>query len=348
MIMPTEENGLRTHVSKRVALPWESIDPRDDVSAPFENYREAEEAAEPAQLKPTAASATSPAPAVSVGSDSSPAGKLASAGKLKFPKTLFNKTPSISLANSRSAWANSGSALAIAEVPTTVVLERDEDGSLKLAEESQALQDEEAGDLDEDSSEDPGDIGTLAYAGRPESERDNSGWTITVLCVGLALIAACVVIPQADSNRRLAYEKEKLQMDLDQIQKQVAVNDEFLKKMESDPQLVQRLAQRQMRMIRQGETVIDLKPDAQPTGAQSTGQDHATAASLDADQMSPFRIVNVPPPPPLPPYTPVGGTFAELCRQPKSQLYLMGGAMFLVAAGLVLGDSRPRLDAETA
>jgi cell division protein FtsB len=328
MIMPTEENGLRTHVSKRVSLPWESIDPGEDVSAPFEISLETNE---PAHVNAVPTAAGSPVPAVSVGSDSSPAGKL------KFARSLFSKRPSNAMANFENALANSGSALAIAEVPTTVVLERDEDGSLKLAEESQATQDDEAEDSDEESSDSAGDVGTLAHAGRPEADRDNSGWTVTILCVGLALIAACVIIPQADSNRRLAYEKEKLQLDLDQIQKQVAVNDEFLKKMESDPQLVQRLAQRQMRMIRQGETVVDLKTDAQPNTAS-----HATAASLDADQMSPFRIVNVPPPPPLPAYTPVGGTFAELCRQPKSRLYLMGGAMFLVAAGLVLGDSRPR------
>src|SRR5580698_6962616 len=54
------------------------------------------------------------------------------------------------------------------------------------------------------------------------------GWTIAVLCIGLSLIAACVIIPQADANRRLAYERQRLRRDLDQIQKQVAVNSEFL------------------------------------------------------------------------------------------------------------------------
>lgn len=162
---------------------------------------------------------------------------------------------------------------------------------------------------------------------------EGGGWTLTALCIGLGLIAACVIIPQADTNRRLNYERERLQLDLAQLRKQAAVNREFLGKVEIDPQLVERLAQRQMKMFPQGEAVLSLKDDAaQPAGMEDT--------AAQAQRMSPFNILRVPPPPSLPPYEPVGGTLAGVCRQAQSQLYLLGMGMFLVGVGLVMGDSR--------
>jgi hypothetical protein len=109
------------------------------------------------------------------------------------------------------------------------------------------------------------------------------------------------------------------------VQKQVATNDEFLKKVQSDPTLAQRLAQRQMKLIPAGTKVLDLD-EASPT----------------KDDKSPFLIVSVPPPAPMAPYQPRGGWFSEMCRNGRSQLYMIGGGLMLVAAGLVLGASGPR------
>ncbi len=145
------------------------------------------------------------------------------------------------------------------------------------------------------------------------------GWTLPLVCAGVALIACCLIIPQSDSNRRLAYEKRLLEMDLESIQKQVAVNDEFLQRVGDDPTLAERLAQRQMKVVRAGSRIVKMDGD------RSDGE------------MSPFQLVNVPPPPPLPPYKPVGGVLANLCYQPRSRLYLTGMALFMIAAGLVLG-----------
>jgi len=156
---------------------------------------------------------------------------------------------------------------------------------------------------------------------------DGGGWTVAALCMGLGIIAACLIIPQTDANRRLVYEREKLRLDLRQIQSQISVDKEFLAKVESDPQLIARLAQREMRAVPRGQTVLDV----------NSGWNPAASATLSAERMSPFMIVNVPPPAALPPYRPVGGTFASLCRDPGSHSYLLGGGMFLVAAGLVLG-----------
>jgi hypothetical protein len=145
------------------------------------------------------------------------------------------------------------------------------------------------------------------------------GWTIPLLCMGIGLIACCLIIPQADANRRMAYQKELLQRDLESIQKQVAVNDEFLKRVNDDSGLAERLAQRQMNIVRAGSRVW------QP------GQ------SADGDSTSPFAVMAVPKPVPLPAYQPVGGWFSALCRDARSNLYLTGVALLMLAAGLVMG-----------
>ena len=154
----------------------------------------------------------------------------------------------------------------------------------------------------------------------PSVATESGAWTISVLCMGLGLIAACLIIPQADANRRLVYEREQLRLELAQVQKQTAVNQEFLAKMESDPQLTERLAQREMRAVEQGEAIINVQNTSAPAG-----------------NMSPFTLVNVPPPAALTPYEPVGGVFAQLCRNPQSHIYILGMGMFFVAGGLVLG-----------
>ena len=158
------------------------------------------------------------------------------------------------------------------------------------------------------------------------------GWTVAVLCVGIGIIACCVLIPQADANRRLAYEREKLKVDLDSIKKQVATNQEFLRRVADDPNLAERLAQRQMRIIREGTRVLELK---KTDGTASAGA-AAGATAMPAD-VSPFHLVHVAPPPPMPPYRPKGGRLASLCYDPRKRLYLMGTGLFLMAAGLVLG-----------
>ena len=164
------------------------------------------------------------------------------------------------------------------------------------------------------------------------------GWTVVSLCLGIGIIACCVLIPQADANRRLAYERQKLTSDLESIRKQVATNDEFLRRVADDPNLAERLAQRQMKIIRQGTRVLELKKTAQQAGATGAAAGPARATNgLTPDEMSPFHLVQVAPPPPMPPYQPRGGVIAGLCHRPRSRLYLIGTGLFLMAVGLVLG-----------
>ncbi|HEY7117543.1 MAG TPA: hypothetical protein VH475_13225 [Tepidisphaeraceae bacterium] len=148
--------------------------------------------------------------------------------------------------------------------------------------------------------------------------------TIPLLCIGIAIIACVCLLPLADENHQLAWERAKLRADLAQLKEQTRVNEEFLQHVADDPTLAERLAQRQMKYIREGSSVLPLRGGGK-------------------EEMSPFLLVSVPPPPPLPPYQPVGGALATLTRQPRAQLYLCGAALLLMATGLVLGYApKPR------
>lgn len=149
-------------------------------------------------------------------------------------------------------------------------------------------------------------------------------WTIPLMCAGLSLIAACMIVPAADQNRHLAWERERLRLDLEQVQQQVEVNNSFLDKMRQDPALAERLAQRQLRVVREGSTAIHVDGD-------TTFQER-----------SPFSLIQVPDPEPLPAYQPIGNKFAALCRNPRTQLYLTAAALFMLAVGLVLGGTSPK------
>jgi hypothetical protein len=142
--------------------------------------------------------------------------------------------------------------------------------------------------------------------------------TIPLLCIGIAIIACVTLLPLADENHQLSWEREKLRADLTQLKEQGRVNTEFLQRVADDPTLAERLAQRQMKYIREGSSILKLRGGGK-------------------EEMSPFHLVSVPPPPPLPAYEPVGGALATLVRQPRAQLYLCGLALMLIAAGLVLG-----------
>jgi hypothetical protein len=155
-------------------------------------------------------------------------------------------------------------------------------------------------------------------------------FTIPLICLGVGVIAMCLLVPAADEIRALAYERDRLKADLEQLERQVATNDSFLHRVANDPVLAERLARRQMKMVPQGTAVLDLKFNATAT---------------PADEMSPFLLVTVPPPAPMAPYKPVGGFLANLCRKPKTQLYLIGGSLMAIASGLVLSRSSRDADA---
>lgn len=152
--------------------------------------------------------------------------------------------------------------------------------------------------------------------------RSGAAWTLPLLCLGIAIIACCVLIPLCDDTRRMAYEKQRLQQELNYVTRQVAVNDQFIKKVAGDPTLAERLAQRQMNVVPAGSAMLHLGHDNSPF------------------DVSPFQLVHLAPPPPPAPYRPLNDLLSRLCLQPKSQLYLLGSGMMLIAMALILGEPK--------
>jgi hypothetical protein len=154
----------------------------------------------------------------------------------------------------------------------------------------------------------------------------SSLFALPLLGAGLALISLCVLLPQMQANRRLLSERDKLQGDLTYVQRQLTLNETFLKHVGGDPDLAERLAQRQMKQIRTGTSVLPLREIEAARG------------------MSPFLLVSAGPPPTAQRYAAPGGIVGRLCRSPRRQLYLCGVGMLMVATGLVIGGSAPAPD----
>ena len=149
-----------------------------------------------------------------------------------------------------------------------------------------------------------------------------NGWTIVLMSIGISLIAWCLLIPQADENRQQLYECEKLRVDLGHVKKQSQMNEEFIKQINEDPALAERLAQRQLHLIRKGMTVLELP-----------------GVSASEGDRSPFVLVSVSRPPPMAECPKIGGKLAELCRDSRNRLYMIGGGLMLMATGLILGHT---------
>src|SRR4051812_13842040 len=101
--------------------------------------------------------------------------------------------------------------------------------------------------------------GVFAPAPPPAPRRGGGILTIPLLCIGIATIACVTLLPLADENHQLAWEREKLKLDLAQLKEQGRVNDEFLQRVADDPTLAERLAGRQMKFIREGSSMLPLR-----------------------------------------------------------------------------------------
>ena len=155
----------------------------------------------------------------------------------------------------------------------------------------------------------------------PNNRFLNSLWSLPLLCLGLGIIAVCVLVPAAEANKRLTADRDKLKRDLTYVESQVSANQEFLSIAGSDPEIAERLAQRQLKQIREGTSVLELK-----------GLDQKTEAS-------PFEMISVPPPPAVVDYRPLDGMLGEICNDTRRQLYAVGLGMFMVATALVLSGA---------
>ena len=150
-------------------------------------------------------------------------------------------------------------------------------------------------------------------------------FAVPVLCAGLCLIAVCLLVPQSEANRRMAVDRDQLRQDVAHADAQLAVNAGFLRAAADDPEVAERLAQRQMRQIRGGTAALHFDGDAQRLPPVATVTD----------------MLRVPAQPPVATFRPLGGRLGALTGSTRRQLYGLGAGLFLVAAGLVLGPSEP-------
>jgi len=146
-------------------------------------------------------------------------------------------------------------------------------------------------------------------------------WTLPTMCVGLCLIAASILVPAADENRRAAHELAKIDNDVAHFQKQSEVNKAFLDLVSSDPTLAERLAIRQLRLTRADARIAPLQ----------------ASHPSDAWDRSPGALVHVPRPAPLADYVPMGGFLARWFLDAQRQFYLTGLGILLTAAGVIFG-----------
>ena len=161
-------------------------------------------------------------------------------------------------------------------------------------------------------------------------------WALPLLALGLGLIACCLVIPASDDNRRLMFERERLRAELDGLQRQVALNDEFLGRVTHDTELAGRLASRQARVEEPGVEVLAPAP---------------LGGGVGNFAMSPFALVAAEPTRgPTAPVAPAGGRLAQFTRQPRSRLIVLGIGLFCCMIGLLGGggraSDRPATDAD--
>ncbi|HEY0010163.1 MAG TPA: hypothetical protein VGB55_15670 [Tepidisphaeraceae bacterium] len=144
-------------------------------------------------------------------------------------------------------------------------------------------------------------------------------WTLPTLFVGLSVVACAVLVPAADENRQALHELAKIEQEVAYFQKQSEVNKQFLEHVANDPALAERLAMRQLRMTRSESRMIHLPQ------------------RKDGFAMSPFALVHVDPPAPLPEYRSVGGLLGRWFNDTRRQIYFAGAGLLIAAAGVILG-----------
>jgi hypothetical protein len=55
----------------------------------------------------------------------------------------------------------------------------------------------------------------------PNPRSLNPIWSLPMLCIGLGIIAVCVLVPASEANKRLTADRDKLKRDLSFVESQV-------------------------------------------------------------------------------------------------------------------------------
>ena len=172
-----------------------------------------------------------------------------------------------------------------------------------------------------------GDVPTAPPSAAPAT---GGVWALPLLALGLGLIACCLVIPATDTNQGLVLERERLRAELDGLERQVTTNERFLDRIHADPELAERLADRQSASTPAGVATLASQT---PRGQVGLG-DFST---------SPFALVRAEPGPPAARAArPAGGRLAAYCRASRTRLAVLGVGAFCCLFGLLGGNAAAR------
>ncbi len=144
-------------------------------------------------------------------------------------------------------------------------------------------------------------------------------WTMLLIIVGLATVAACVFIPLREENRQLETDLTNLRTQSKYVSDQVAANASFLERIHSDPTLSHRLMMRMTRKPIPGTAFLE----------------HDQGKAFGS---SPFEITRVDLPAAPVAYQsdlplPVRALFVDI----RSRAILLCAGIFLLATAVVLG-----------
>lgn len=86
-----------------------------------------------------------------------------------------------------------------------------------------------------------------------------------IVVAGLLILAAAILAPAEARNRALEQERVRLQAEIDHVEEQIEINRDFLSRLPTDPQLLERLRLRQGNPARPGTGELELDPKTDRT-----------------------------------------------------------------------------------
>ena len=147
-------------------------------------------------------------------------------------------------------------------------------------------------------------------------------WALGMIVVGLITLAACILIPLREENRQLAHEQANLQAEADFVKQQAEANAEFVERVHTDPALAERLVMRATRKPAAGKQFLEFEQ----------------ASSFSS---SPYALTKIDAPPAPAAYkSDLNPAIVGLFSDSRSRVTLIGAALFLIAAAVVLGGRR--------
>ncbi|MFT3788518.1 MAG: hypothetical protein QM770_20495 [Tepidisphaeraceae bacterium] len=158
--------------------------------------------------------------------------------------------------------------------------------------------------------------------GKPHASLASTAVVYLLIVAGLAMVGAAVLAPLREESRSLAHDAFALQREVDQVNRQMQINRDFVAAVPTDPQLATRLAMRQ-------------HTDVGHTDTKSIALRGATTKPF---AQSPFALTSLPPPEPLPAYSSdVPAALRSWLLDANRRSLVLGLGVFCVAAGLILG-----------